>query len=249
MTAQKWGQLLDAGFLPANYIFPTSETFNVYATGRNDGSGTRTHYLAISRGGPDAGTGRNQVEKGNVSGVVQQWRPDALVGNTIPAFRPWPTGDGANVSTVWGNNAVGNGGYASGSTVANRLGGTSNPAQRQNAAGVNQGAPVRVAFVSIVGLSDAVAAQTAGARVLAWDGVPVTVTATLAASELAKFYDGSYTNWSYEHQFGRPDLDAGEQYVYDQLVANIPTFFGTSGIDESLMTVKRNDDGTDVIPK
>ena len=37
--------------------------------------------------------------------------------------------------------------------------------------------------------------------------------------------------------------------LLDALVANIPTFFGSSGINESLMTVKKNDDGTDVIPK
>jgi hypothetical protein len=247
LTAQKWGQLLDAGFLPANYIFPTTSSKLIFATGRNDGSGTRTAYVAIARGGSLAGFGRNQVEKGDIAGVVNQWRPDAAVSDEIPVIRRWPTGDGANASTVWGPDSQGNGGYSSGSTVAARLAAKSTSVQRQTATGTNIGAPVGINFVSVLGLSDAITAQNGGARVLAWDGVPVTVTNPLASTEEDKFRNGSYTLWSYEHMFAN-ELTACEQAVYDALVTGIPANLAGAGIDPTTMAVGRVDDGTDVTP-
>src|SRR5262249_29254429 len=148
ITAQKLGQLLDNGSLLSEYIFPTTTTGRqIYATGRFDGSGTRTHYCAISRGGP--GKGRNPTEKGFPATPVLQYKPVSTDGGvTCSSLTLWPTGDGANISTVWsgGPQVAGNGGFSSGGPLGTALGFTS--------AAVGGGVG-NVNYIGVVGTADA----------------------------------------------------------------------------------------------
>lgn len=233
VTTQQFRALFASGFQPLNYFFPTSDTRNVYATGRNDLSGTRTTYLA------EVGYG--------ISNVVAQWKPTVASG-TMSALQLWPTGDGANASSVWNGDVAGNGGFSSGGTVATALGATSASVQLKNAAGTNIGSPVPLLVISAVGTSDALTAVNNGAKALSYNGVGITPANPLSAGDVAKITEGAYTLWGYEHLIYKGTLDGNEQAVYDQLTANIAGNLGAAGIDVNLMHVSRDDDGGNVGP-
>ena len=74
-----------------------ADTTNIYITGRNDLSGTRTTQLAEGAYG--------------ISTPMQQWKPTVASG-VCSALQLWPTGDGTNASSVWNGDIAGNGRYA-----------------------------------------------------------------------------------------------------------------------------------------
>jgi len=90
----------------------------VFATGRNDGSGTRTTYLAETGYGFTK-TVKQYVVNTSASGNMTQIQLVPQGGGSVPA----------NASTVWGQDVDGNGGYSSGSTLVTDLALTGNNVQ------------------------------------------------------------------------------------------------------------------------
>ncbi len=231
ITTQQFKALAGAGFQKLSLLTGVAaDSTNIYLTGRNDLSGTRSTYLA------EGGYG--------VSTPVTQWKPTVAIG-VCSSLQNWPVGDGANASSVWNGDIAGNGGNSSGGTIATNLGGTTASVQLKNSAGGNLGAPVAVNFLSIIGYSDAnTAVNTNLAKALSWNGVGVTPAAALSVADTAKLTKGAYTMWGYEHLLYSGDLSAAEnQAFFDQITANIGANIGSAGVDISVMNVSRSDDG------
>lgn len=236
VTAGQFRALFGAGRLPLNYFVPTSDTRNVYATGRSDFSGTRTTYLA------ETGFG--------IANTVQQWKPVLAAGNlSVSTLRLWPTNDGNNRSLVWGPDVLGNGGFESSSSLRTAFGATSASVQLLSSTGANQGIPVPLLLLSAPGISDATTAVANGAKALSYNGVSITPASPLSAGDVAKVTQGAYTLWGYQHLMYNTLNDTPEmQGVLAALTVNIGANVGTAGIDIALMNVSRNNDGGTVAP-
>lgn len=229
ITEQQFQAIWGNGSQPLSLLTgdPT-DTINVYATGRNDLSGTRTHYLA------ETGFG--------FSNLVNQWKP-TVVSGAITELRNWPVGDGVNASSVWNGDVAGNGGFNSSGNTATALGATSLAVQRKNAAGANIGGPVQLLLVSSVGINDALTITTNGGKALSWNGVGITPANPLSAADINKITSGAYTHWSYEHLFSLSTLSTDEGTFKAALLGAIPANLGSAGIDAGLMNVSRSEDG------
>ncbi len=166
VTAQQFKALFTQGFQPLSlFSGDPADTRLVFATGRNDGSGTRTTYLA------ETGYG--------VANVVNQYIATVSDASAITTIRRVPAGDGANASTLWGNDVAGNGGYASGSSLRTDMGKTS-ASTRVLDSDNSELLPAGSNIVLLTWLStgDALSAATAGAKVLGYNGVQITPIAT-----------------------------------------------------------------------
>lgn len=232
------------GVQPINYLFPTTDARNVYATGRSDFSGTRTIYLS------EIGYG--------ASNTVQQHKPVSNGASAsaatlaISTLQIWPTNDGTNKSLVWtgGVDTLGNGGFESSSSLRTIFGATSTAVQRKNSAGANLGSPVNLLLLAVFGISDATTAQTNGAKALSYNGVSITPAEPLSATDKAKITQGAYTFWSYQHlMYNNTNADVADvAVVHAQLVTDVPANIGTAGIPQADMAVSRADDSATVAP-
>ena len=245
VTGDQFRTLFSSGSKPLNYFFPTTDTRNVYATGRSDFSGTRTTYLAV--------TGFSDVVANKVSPAVQQWKP-TLTGSANPTFeittlRLWPTNDGNNRSLVWGTDLAGNGGFESSSSLRTAFQGFSTNVTLQDANGVFLSTE-NLLLVSCFGISDATTAVAGGAKALSYNGVGITPANPLSAADRAKITEGAYTLWGYQHLMHNSlNYPAATQAVKTVLIGGInSTTIGTAGIAFNLMNVSRNDDGATVAP-
>jgi hypothetical protein len=229
LTSQQFRAIWGNGSQPLSLITGNpADTINVYATGRNDGSGTRTHYLA--EGGYGFAT------------AVQQWKP-TVVSGAVTTLRLWPIADGANASYVWNGDIAGNGGFNSSGNTATALGATTLAVQRQNAGGTNIGGPTSLLLVSSVGINDALTIVTNGGKALSWNGVSITPANPLSAADVQKITSGAYTHWSYEHLFSSTSLTTDEDTFKAALLGALPANLGSAGIDANLMQVSRSEDG------
>lgn len=251
ISSKQFQALFAAGYLPTKVLTGVNtDTGYVFATGRNDGSGTRTTYMA------ETGLG--------ITTPVQQYVRGATSGDTITQIHRVPAGglsgsipgsSAANASTVWGQDLAGNGGYSSGSSLRDDMGRTSANCQVLDADGSEllAAGSEPVTIVSFLSLGDVPAAVTAGAKVLAYNGVKLDSIATpggvLNATDKAKITEGSYTAWGYQQLYRRGDLAAGDAVtVYDGLKAAIPSNLSTAGIPMTDMHVGRTVDGGPVAP-
>lgn len=269
VTSQQFRALLTKGFQPLSlFTGNASDSTNVFATGRNDGSGTRTTYLAESGHG--------------VTNLVNQYVTIRSSGNEIKAIQLVPaggvnsplTGDIAaynsntgaytgvggtitqladNKSTVWGQDLDGNGGYSSGSTLRGDMGRTGTSVYVFDASGTDAyGAPVRADLVTWLSLSDAATAISGGAIVCSYNGVKLdnfASTGTMNATDKAKVTNGLYTAWSYQQMYYRNDItDADTIAVYNGIKSRIGTNLGTAGIPMTDMIAGREVDGGVVAP-
>jgi len=231
LTTQAFKALAGSGFQKLSLLTGVAaDATNVYLTGRNDLSGTRSTYLAESGYG--------------VSIPVQQWKPTVASG-ACSTLQLWPVADGSNASSVWNGDIAGNGGNSSGGTIATNLGGTTASVQLKNAAGVNIGAATAVNYLSIIGFSDSnTAVNTNLAKALSWNGVGVTPASALSVGDTSKITNGAYTMWGYEHLLYSGDLSAtADQAFFDQITGNIGANIGSAGLDIAVMNVSRSDDG------
>jgi hypothetical protein len=267
ITAQQFRALFSAGFQPLS-LFTGNAADNplgdepgvnaawIFATGRNDGSGTRTTYLA------ETGYGvTNPVKQYTVltsaSGAISsiQLVPAGGVNDSDPVTvgnQPYPGQSTGNASTVWGQDLAGNGGYSSGSTLRTDLGLTGNSVTVRDETYADAfGEPQKLTLVSWLSLSDAVTARNNGAVFLAYNGVKLNDIATsgssMSAADLAKVTNGAYTAWSYQHMYRRNDLTAGDVVtVYNAIRNNL--VLGSAGIPIAQMNVGRESDGGTVAP-
>ncbi|MEI6072151.1 MAG: hypothetical protein WCS31_10185 [Verrucomicrobiae bacterium] len=249
ITAQQFRAIFGKGYQPLSLLTGNAtNTDLVFATGRNDGSGTRTTYLA------ETGFG--------ISNTVQQFVANTSNATALTQIQLVPAGgvnspvlpgqSAKNASTVWGLDVDGNGGYNSGSTLKTDLGKTSTSVTVLDASGTDAfGAPVNLYLVTWLSLSDAAGARTNGATILGYEGVILSdyaTSGTLSTADKAKITNGSYTAWGYENMYLRNDVTSGDKLaVYTAIKGNL-TLSGTAGIALTDMVVGRTVDGGTVAP-
>lgn len=251
VTSQQFRGLMTNGLLPLSMFTgdPLDETY-VFATGRNDGSGTRTTYLAESGFGI-TNLVKQYVTIGSSSTELQTIQLVPAGGVNVPAL---PGQNANNASTVWGQDVDGNGGYSSGSTLRTDMGKTGGAVTVLDAAGDDVfGEPVPLSLVTFLSLNDAVTARGNGAIFCAYNGVKLddiaTSGSTMSAADLAKITHGAYTAWGYQQMYRRNALTTGDEVtVYNAIKAAIPTNLGSAGVAITDMAVGREVDGGVVAP-
>jgi hypothetical protein len=273
VTSQQFRALAAAGVQPLSmFTGNASNTTNVFLTGRNDGSGTRTTYMAETGAGittaikqyvvvDSTSTAIEAIQEVPVGGVNDSDGNTAgiqlPVGSDIKAYVDGGqtiTQDSANASTIWGKNFAGNGGYSSGSTLRTDMGKTgSSGVTVFDAAGADAyGETVRADLVTWLSLNDAKNALTNGAIVCGYNGVKLdgfSSNGTVSATDKAKVTRGLYTAWGYQQLYRRGDITTGDaKTVYDGIKDNIGSNLATAGIAVADMSVVRSNDGGTVAP-
>lgn len=252
MNTQNFRALFSAGFLPLSFFTGNAgNTDYVFATGRNDGSGTRTAYLAET--GYGIANAVNQYLVGEKTSTTIEAIYRVPAGGTsvgLAAVTPQLTLSSKNASTIWGLDQDGNGGYSSGSTLRDDLGRTSTSVNVYDADGSVLVTGANVHLVTWLSLGDASPARTAGAVVLGYNGVKLAdfaTNGTLSAADTAKVTQGAYTAWSFQQMYRRNDIIGGDKVeVYDNIKDNL--VLGTTGIAATSMNVGRAVDGGVVTP-
>ena len=254
----------------------TATTTKVYLTGRNDGSGTRTAYLA------ETGFGVSKP-------VIQYVVHDRGNATTIPKIVKVPKGGGFNyqdvakpdyASTIWSNDANGNGGYSSGSDIRGDLAKTSaSAAVWEFTDGLNDGEPdniiaadedseaiaaTKLYLLSWLSTSDARSARGSGlasartAEILGYNGVILSGLAgdspgsTLSAADKALIASGQYAAWSFQQLYytGAAATSNPNNVVFNNLKAalNNASTIGSAGLALGEMRVNRSSDGGTIVP-
>jgi hypothetical protein len=257
ITSQQFRALLTNGYQPLSvFTGNAADTDRVYVTGRNDGSGTRTTYMAES--GHGIATPVKQytalVSSGETISEIQLV-PAGGANDTNPGtagVQPWPGQDVKNASTIWGQDVDGNGGYSSGSGLVSVLGRNATAASKVWNAAHTTSSTRMFHLATWLSLNDAVTARKAGAIICGYNGVKLDGIAAsgdvMTAADLAKVTAGSYTAWGYQQMYRRPSLGADYVTVYDGIKGAIGTNLGSAGISISDMKVGREVDGGVVAP-
>ncbi len=274
VTSQQWRALLSGGFQPLSmFTGNAADTSYVFATGRNDGSGTRTTYMAESGYGITSLVKQYLVVDSSSTAIeALQLVPQGGTNDSDPLTSgiQLPPGsdikayvDGGqtvtqstgNASTVWGQDQPGNGGYNSGSTLRTDMGktGTSGVTVFDELGADSFGETVRADLVTFLSLNDAVTARNNGAVMCSFNGVKLNDIAasgtTMSAADKAKITEGSYTAWGFQQMYCRNDAYTGDtKIVYDGIKAFIPSNLGAAGIALGDMHVGRPVDGGTVAP-
>ncbi len=254
MTNQLANALYTTGAQPLSMWsgLPADDNKQVYLTGRNDGSGTRTIALAEPAYG--------------ASQIIKQYKP-TVASNAITILQLWPLADSPHVSDIWNPDTAGNGGFFSGGAITSSLRSTSSAVQLRTAAGVNVGSPTAVSLISYQSASDAFLAQGAtlagtAARLLTFNGAPALTYKgdgsaanpfTLSDASVNDVARGRYTFWSYEVLYSNVDLDSPANADINTLwqaikTGSTTTNLGLSGIALDQMLVARGSDGGIVAP-
>ena len=251
VTAQQFRALLTKGFQPLSlFTGNAADTNLVFATGRNDGSGTRTTYLAETGFGI-ANEVKQYVTNQSTATTLTTIQLVPATGVNSPALTGQST---ASASTVWGQDVDGNGGYNSGSVLRTDMAKTGASVTVLDETGADAfGTPQNVSLVTWLSLSDAVNARSNGAIFCAYNGVRLDDIATsgtvMSAADKAKVTNGEYAAWGYERMYRRNDITSGDVLtVYNDIKAAIPTNLGSAGIALTDMNVSRPADGGTVAP-
>jgi hypothetical protein len=238
ITSQQFKALMGAGYLPLSVFTGDAADRDrfVFATGRNDGSGTRTTYLA------ETGYG--------IANPVRQYITRLTSGDTITRIQLVPAGDGSNASIIWGNDMDGNGGYSSGSALRGDMARTTGATQVLDADGSELFPAGPLHLVTFLSTGDSVNAVNGGAKLLSYNGVGITPSSGgLNATDKAKVVEGLYTAWSYQQMYRRGDITSGDALtVYNQIRTNMATSLGSAGIPIAEMYASRTEDGGAVAP-
>lgn len=221
----------------------------VYATGRNDLSGTRTSYMLEMGFGP--------------SNPCAQWKMISTTTNVCTTIQLWPTGDNLvagndNRSVQWtladttlpapypssGGEIAGNGGFFSGSVLRGLMDDTSASVDVKDNEGNLISSGQDVALVTYLSQSDAATAIGGGAVALTYNGVGITPATPLSAGDKAKVRNGAYTAWSYEQFCKTGAASTDETAVYNGILNVIQSTIGNTGLSNADMAgADRPDDG------
>ena len=240
ITTLQLRRLMIAGSAPLQFITGNSSHAGkkVYWTGRQDTSGTRAIYLTEAGLGASAAINQNRVEP-----------LDNTTGN-FTAIQLWPTGDATNASTIWGADAAGNGGYASGGAIVPIFSRTANTTVAIKNAGGNVTSTANgtdTIIMTVISSQDANDIQTGGGRVLSYNGSyiePAPLPTGLTTADKNKIAKGQYTLWSYENLFYRDDVSDQPTLDFIALLeTNVPAGIGGNGVAISDMKVSRAKDG------
>jgi hypothetical protein len=249
VTSKQFRALFGSGSVPLSlFTGVTEDESMVYAVGRNDGSGTRTAYLA------ETGYG--------ITNTVTQYLIKTTSGDTFTALQKVPAGgvggginDPTSASTVWAQDVVGNGGYFSGSVIRGHMSRTGANVNVYDADGttlLQEGG--KADLVTWITIADAATARAAGAVFCAFNGVRLDGLAasgtTLSVADKAKVTNGAYTAWGYQQMYARNGAYTGSvKTVYDGIKAAFnSTTLGSAGIPVGDMAVGREEDGGVVAP-
>jgi hypothetical protein len=262
VTSQQFRALLTKGFQPLSlFTGLATDTEKVFATGRNDGSGTRTTLLA------ETGYGYTKTVKQYVTNISST---DGLALDTIQLVPVGGVNVGSglvgqstkNASTIWGQNVAGNGGYDSGSTLRGDLAKTGLSVHVLDETGADAfGAPIKLTLLTWISAGDAVTSRNGGAYVCAFNGVRLndfgnalkggTYEKILSDADKGKIYNGSYTGWGYERLYRRNDATSGDIVTVYTDIKNallVPANLGSAGLVIGDMHVSRSVDGGTVAP-
>ncbi len=253
VSFQQFKALFSGGSIPLSvFTGVAADTAKVYATGRNDGSGTRTAYLAESQLG--------------ISTLVSQFvatSPGSGTAGAVSVIQKVPAGgatingtfDPTSASTLWGQDLDGNGGYFSGSALRDVLGRTTASTVVRDADGSTLEAASQIHLVTWISTADAVPARQAGAKILGWNGSildSLNTGTTVSATDLAKITEGQYTAWTFQNLYYTGTLSADEDTVYTAIKTGIPASLVAAGyvpgVPDTIMNVGRSDDGAPVTP-
>jgi hypothetical protein len=270
ITAQQFRTMAQRGFVPMSFFTGNaSDTKNVYLTGRNDGSGTRTSYLY-------------ETGVGAATPIKQYLGYDRSSTTNLPSIFLVPANGGFDAqgvarpeyqSTVWGLNLDGNGGHVSSNDVRTDLSKTTSSTAvyafdvdedtgEATADTVFLQSPAdKLYMISWVTYNDARTARGTGlasartAEVLGYDGVRLEGLAgdnpptNLTGLDLDKVTNGAYTAWNFQQLYYIASAP-GATSVFNSLKTqlNNPTVIGTAGLPTGLMNVNRTVDGGVILP-
>ena len=262
ITSQQFRTVMSQGRVPLSYFTGNeSDLEYVYASGRNDGSGTRTTYLAET--GYGASTLVNQYVGFDRSNTTVL--PSILLVPQDGGFLANGTATATNRSTLWSQNIDGNGGYVSGNDLrADFAKTTANTTVFQlvdaNSDGnrtfteIEELFPAEKLFLlSWLSTADAAGARgnaalgVANAVILGYEGsrledLASTGNATLTAADRAKVTSGQYSAWSNQQLLyvqGNGTLTT----AFSIISAAVPATIGAAGIPSTQMNAGRGIDG------
>lgn len=237
-----------------------NDTTYVFATGRNDGSGTRASYLSEWQYGV--------AERVNQYITTTNSSASAVTAITlVPADGRGPvgsvldTGTTNNASVLWGNTFVGNGGFSSSSALRTIMGLPSTSVTVYNGVTLAPDAEDLPLFLlTWLSTADSLNAATAGGKILAYNGVMVTpLAATNTNNYLSKGFNeadfnkvaqGAYSAWNYQHLYYHGSLSTNETAWYNSMKTNyLPTGLQqtANGLTLGDMTASRPDDGFPIV--
>jgi len=263
-TIQQTRALWAQGLVPASLFTgdPNDLTF-VFATGRNDGSGTRSAYLTEWTYGVANTVQQFVAINGGTTATALTGLTAVPIGSNLtnPAV-PFNTGRSSDASTLWGNNAVGNGGYSSSSALRTLMGLTSASVTVYD--GIDN-SPVfqneSIALMTWLSTADSANAASAGARIIAFNGEKVTPLAStnpanfnssgFSEADYNKIAQGAYSAWSYQHLYYHGSLSGNENTWYTAMKNTwIPQGLQetANGLRLGDMQVSRPDDGFPIVP-
>ncbi|MEI6654355.1 MAG: hypothetical protein WCP45_06270 [Verrucomicrobiota bacterium] len=264
VTSQQFRAVLGKGPQPLSLFTGLSadDASFVVGMGRNDGSGTRTTYLAESGFGfvnPVQQYVLNTYTAGTPNVMNKLQLVPALGVSTLT-----PAGNGANCSTaankslVWGQTVDGNGGYNSGSSISTAMGMTGASVSVYGASG-SLSFTGNVSLVSWLGTGDSMTTRNNGGKIIGYNGVTLTEIAAnpnptdrltqLGTNDKLKISRGQYTAWGYERIMRNRNISSGDKLtVYTNVLGEIPNQIGTAGMLITDMVVGRDVDGGVVSP-
>ena len=250
LSSQQYKALFSNGSQPLSLFTGVStDTTQVLASGRNDGSGTRTTALA------ESGLG--------ITTLVNQFKSVTSTSANISVMKRIAAGDGTFASTVWGQDLDGNGGYQSGGTLRADFAKTTTSVTVFDADGTTDllGGAQAINLVTFIGAADAqkVANPTVAtpARIIAWNGVSLPsiantpVSTAMNATDRAKIQYGIYSAWGLENLYYSGTLSTDENTFYTTLKTSIDSRLVANpieGIRIVDMHVTRPDDGAPIAP-
>ena len=250
VTFQQFKALFAQGELPLSvFTGAAADTNPVYATGRNDGSGTRTAYMAESQLG--------------ITTLVSQFVATTSAGNAITVLRKVPAGgatingtfDATSASTLWSQDLDGNGGYFSGSVLRTEMGRVTSSTQVLDSNGDELRPAGQLHLITFLSAADAVPARVAGAKVLGWNGSTLSSLNTgtvVDSTDLAKITEGQYSAWTFQNLYYNGSLSADENTVYTAIKNGIPASLiaagYVAGLPSTIMNVSRPNDGQPIAP-
>ena len=233
-----------------------NDTDYVFATGRNDGSGTRAAYLTEWTYGVANLVNQYITTKTGGNGTIT--KITAVPANGIGTGNTETSGD-TNASTLWGNTAVGNGGYSSSSALRTVMGYTSANVTVYD--GSTQDPVIEnanILLLTFLSSADSLNAATAGGKILSYNGVSVTpivaagsyLSSGFNEADFKKIASGTYSAWSYQHLYYHGSLSATETTWHDNMKSTwIPAGLQTTsnGVRLGDMNVTRPDDGFPIV--
>lgn len=274
VTAQQYKSLLANGYVPKSFFTGIpADTSRVFCTGRNDGSGTRSSYLAemgygvanpvnqflvLSRTGStvtDTITALQVVPAGGINDTNP-----ITPGTQLPAdLQAWQNAGNTllqgvgNASIVWGQDQNGNGGAASGSVLTSALAQTG-PSVRVfdgNGANLFGGVPqLNTALVTWISVNDAITARTGGAIICSFNGVSLDLTGNvMTTNDRNKVLNGAYSAWNFQQFYYKSGASTETINLYGSLFTLVENgVLGVAGIKNNLFNIGRNGDGGTINP-